>query len=426
MKIPAIRSQIGIWVYYISTLTFKQVSENVLKVDNELHQSKLLSDMLQRSISDNYKGISNYIINQDERFFNALILAVYDGDPKWHEVRLEYDDGEEFYDLGILELTGGEKVFPVDGQHRVEGIKKVMQDHPEMSGEKIPVIFIGHKKDNEGMKRARRMFSTLNRYAKPVSMRDIIALDEDDIIAIVSRDLIDSVHLFSEGKILDSKSKAIPESNATAFTTIITFYECNYELLWMMIKDYVIKNNEGKKIQGKTAKIGQFIRLRPDDSEIERFKNICLDFWNSLVKITPEFENYSTSIEPNTEGFRNRRGGNILFRPAALLPFVKAIIRIKESKNISFSEIIHSFPLGILNLNNPIWKNVLWNSDKKTMIMNNQRLTELIIIYSYDYTILTDKENSVIISELKSLKQLNDEYDVISCLNDITGAEDNE
>jgi len=87
MKIPAIRAQIGIWVYYISTLSFDHVSKYVRKVDDELHKSELLREMLQRAITDNYKGIADYIVQQEERFFNALVLAVYDGDPQWNEVR---------------------------------------------------------------------------------------------------------------------------------------------------------------------------------------------------------------------------------------------------------------------------------------------------------------------------------------------------
>jgi len=193
MKIPAIRAQIGTWVYYISTLSFEQVSRYVRKVDDELHKSELLREMLQRAITDNYKGIADYIVQQEERFFNALVLAVYDGDPQWREVRLEYgDDGEAFYDLGILDLRGDEKIFPIDGQHRSESIKKVLNENDGYGNEKIPVIFIGHKKDDDGMKRARRMFSTLNRYAKKVSLRDIIALDEDDVVAIACRELMDN------------------------------------------------------------------------------------------------------------------------------------------------------------------------------------------------------------------------------------------
>ncbi len=81
MKIPAIRAKVGIWVYYVSTLTYAQVNEYVKKVDNELHKSTILREMLQRSITDNYKQIANYITQQEERFFNSLVLAVYDGDP---------------------------------------------------------------------------------------------------------------------------------------------------------------------------------------------------------------------------------------------------------------------------------------------------------------------------------------------------------
>lgn len=112
MKIPAIRAHIGDWVYYIATMRFKDVSKYVKRVDNELHKSDLLKQMLQRSITNNYKSIAHYIETQEERFFNALVLAVYDGVPTWHEVRLEYDDGSEFYNLGVLELSGDEKSFP--------------------------------------------------------------------------------------------------------------------------------------------------------------------------------------------------------------------------------------------------------------------------------------------------------------------------
>ena len=76
MKVPAIKAQIGSWIYYVSTLSFAQVKDYVRRIDDELHKSPLLRDMLQRSITDNYKSIADYIETQDERFFNALILHV--------------------------------------------------------------------------------------------------------------------------------------------------------------------------------------------------------------------------------------------------------------------------------------------------------------------------------------------------------------
>lgn len=86
---------------------------------------------------------------------------------------------------------------------------------------------------------------------------------------------------------VDSKTKAIPESNETAFTTIITFYECNREILWILLKDFEISNSDGKKIRGK-AKITEFIRKRPSDDIIytmimnhqKLVEQLMLYFWD--------------------------------------------------------------------------------------------------------------------------------------------------
>lgn len=416
MKIPAIRAHIGDWVYYIATMRFKDVSEYVKRVDNELHKSDLLKQMLQRSITNNYKSIAHYIETQEERFFNALVLAVYDGVPTWHEVRLEYDDGSEFYNLGVLELNGDEKIFPVDGQHRVEGIKKVISESDKYDDEQIPVIFIGHKTDDAGMQRSRRLFSTLNRYAKPVSMRDIIALDEDDIVAIASRELVDTHPLFSKDRLLDSRTKAIPENNDKAFTTIITFYECNLEILWMLLKDVEVLNPDGGKTKGK-GKIKEFIRRRPNDELILQFEELCASFWNALIDGFGDVYAY-VADEPNAQPYRNRTGGNLLFRPVALLPFVRAAVKVAIQQQKSFDEIFRAFPQELLAIDNVLWRNILWNNDKGTMIVNNQKLTERILLYFWDRSTLTEKEIATMKLDIKTNRQLLDVEDVDALLDD--------
>lgn len=417
MKLPAIRAVIGDWVYYIATMRFKDVSIHVKRVGNELHSSILLKEMLQRSITSNYKNIAHYIETQQERFFNALVLAVYDGQPKWHEVRLQYDTGEDFYDLGVLELTGDEKIFPVDGQHRVEGIKEIVSKSPEYDDEQIPVIFIGHKTDAAGMQRSRRLFSTLNRYAKPVSMRDIIALDEDDVVAIASRELIDTHPLFSQGRILDSKNKAIPETNETAFTTIITFYECNYQLLWLMVKNMDVYNANGDRVKGK-SKLKEFIRHRPSDESIATFSGICHSFWNALIETFPEMQEYVNG-DPDSRLYRNRDGGHILFRPIALLPFVKATIRVMDNTGSTFLEALSRFPRFLLSIDNPIWRNVLWNIETNTMIVSHKTLIEQILLYYWDQSALSEKQLNSMKLELKAIRQLVDMNDVDDLLESV-------
>ena len=83
IKIPAIRGKIGNTIYYSTTLTFKQISSMVKKVDGELHTANSLKEQIQRSLTDNYIKIKDYILNREDRFFDSLVLAVYDGDPMW-------------------------------------------------------------------------------------------------------------------------------------------------------------------------------------------------------------------------------------------------------------------------------------------------------------------------------------------------------
>src|SRR5699024_5656182 len=111
-------------------------------------------------------------------------------------------DNIETYQMGLLDFPGNHKIFPVDGQHRVEGIKAALLEKPELKDQKIAVIFIGHKNDEAGKQRTRRLFTTLNRYAKPVLLDDIIALDEDDVVAITTRFLLEEYDLFTGKRVV--------------------------------------------------------------------------------------------------------------------------------------------------------------------------------------------------------------------------------
>ncbi|PMY01453.1 DndB, partial [Pseudomonas sp. MPR-R2A5] len=80
--------------------------------------------------------------------------------------------------VGVLHLTGQESLFAVDGQHRVEGIKGALARSGKVSGHELTVILVAHRNTASGLQRTRRLFSTLNRYAKPVTPGEIVALDE--------------------------------------------------------------------------------------------------------------------------------------------------------------------------------------------------------------------------------------------------------
>ncbi|SEF67255.1 DNA sulfur modification protein DndB [Sphingobacterium lactis] len=391
MKIPAIRGYIGDWVYYTTNLTFEQVSQYVSRVDNELHNAKNLNELIQRSITNNFKGIKEYILNQPEVFFNALVLAAYDSYPDWIEVELSYDNNET-YNVGLLDFPDKHKIFPIDGQHRVEGIKAAIIAKPELKNMQIPTIFVGHRNDEEGLKRTRRLFSTLNRYAKPVLMDDIIALDEDDSIAIVTRDLIENHSLFAGNRISKTHNKAIPPEDRHAFTSIISLYECNREILRSFRLILKFKN---PSVRDK-VRLQDYLKYRPTDEELAQFKTFTFDFWNSLVN---NYENINEFVKKEIEEdnsaaeYRNQRtGGNLLFRPIGLLPFVKAVNRITHTTKTPIEDVIKKFEEQSFTLNTKPWKNLIWDDVSKTMIMGNKNIIELVLIYKYDQNLLKSSE----------------------------------
>ena len=258
--IPALRAHMGDWVYYVTFLRMDQIADRI-HLAQEIHSSEVLKDMIQRQITNRSAQISEYLLSQPQRFFNALIVGVYGGAPEWYELAIgknpQFDadalpkalDGV----LGFLRLNGTEILFAIDGQHRVQGIKQALEKNEELKREEVSVIFVAHRNDQSGMERTRRLFSTLNRYAKPVSKSEIIALDEDDIIAITTRELVEKHPLFQE-KISLAKTKAVAVKDNRSFTTIITLYDV-LEILF--------------RKKGRAWK--EFKRHRPDDAIIAEF-----------------------------------------------------------------------------------------------------------------------------------------------------------
>lgn len=392
-KIPVIQATIGTWTYYTGVLSFEEISQYVSPINDELHKSRSLSDAIQRSITDNYIAIKEYILNQDERFFNAIVLAIYDGNPNWIEVELEME-GESFYNLGFLSLTGEEKIFPVDGQHRVAGIKAALAEDENLKNEKVPVIFIGHKKTDDGMKKTRRLFSTLNRYAKPVSPKDIVALDEDDIVAITTRHLVENHHLFEKERVVFSLQKGINSSNKKAFTSLITLSDCVDELFKYYFLYY--KKTDDFKIylekyfpDKKSIGVKAYKRFRPSDETIESFESFVMNYWDEVSKLT-DIQNYlhNSSEEPAAEYRRKENGGNILFRPIGILPFVQATVSnaklhdYADLDNIEFETVIQDFSNISLSLNQKPWVHIAWDPNTQTMkTTGNRKLIKLLFLY---------------------------------------------
>lgn len=137
---------------------------------------------------------------QTDKYVNNLTIAVYGGTPEWLPIGLsgstllELDEEhdaqhwEQFgKSFGVIKLTGKEVLFVLDGQHRVMGFREAVKKDKTLLDQEIAVTLVAHENDAAGRKRTRRLFTTINRYAKPVSLGETILLDEDDVSAILAR-----------------------------------------------------------------------------------------------------------------------------------------------------------------------------------------------------------------------------------------------
>ena len=414
-NIPAIKGQIGNTIYYIANLTFSQIATMVSRVNDELHTANSIKELIQRSLSDNYIKIKDYIIKREDHFFDSLVLAVYDGDPQWREIRYEID-GHTYPNIGLLELNGEEKIFPVDGQHRVEGIKKALECKPEIADETIGVVLIGHKNTAEGRERSRRIFSTLNRYVKPVRLGDIIALDEDDTVAIVTRNMLETYPLFTGNRIKATNNKAIPANDKMAFTSLMTLYACHTTLF-----NTFISIRDGRKYT--QSQLNEYLKFRPSDDVLEAFECFLIEFWDLMRNVFPEFNEFINSTSPATAAAEMRSsesGGNIFFRPIGLQPFVEAVAKIRLEKMTEFIEILHRFEHMERIVSHSPWNKILWNPMTHKMVMRNQALVKYLLLYLYDNTILSEADMKKMMAKYAAIFDIDTEEEALNQINNLS------
>lgn len=413
LYLPALKGQIGDWNYYITLMKFKDIGTRI-KYAEEIYKSSKLNELLQREVlGKRAKDIAEYLLNQEQRFLNSITVGVFGGKPKWMEFKIDNkkDDQPESIPLkeegifGYLKFSGEELLFAIDGQHRVAGIRNALalNNTQKFIDEEVSVIFIGHERTTEGAERTRRLFTTLNRYAKPVSLKHIIALDEDDIIAICTRELIEKHRLFLNDNISLSTGSSISPKDYKCFTNIVTLYKCNDLLLSAFFK------MESKKWK-------DFKRVRPTDADIENAKKYIDNFWSLLIKNFPIIDEYLSTKEHHKNNFRyrNENGGNILFRPIGLLTYIKAIYYCLKAE-WKLNDILAKLYRINQELNEIPWKGVLWEPISKRMNVRdaNQKLSLRLILYMIHYDIGKIKRTSIKLKE-EYASILNKEQDEVT------------
>jgi DNA sulfur modification protein DndB len=378
LTLPALRGVIGSWVYYSSLVNLEEIAKRVQFAD-EIHKSKQLSGMIQRKLQSTRSAqIASYIRTQPERFFNSLVVATYGGKPDWHAITSVNSKGsaselsnvseEVLESVGFLTFHGDEKLFALDGQHRLAGIKKAVQEGlPDDHADEVSVIFVAHKVTPQGLEKTRRLFTTLNKTARPVSKGDIIALDEDDVMAICVRKLIEDTDYFSEKKIAFVASNNMPSTNFDSITTIGNLYD---------ILAILFSESES----GLKKKKVDLQRSRPADDELNAYFELAKSYVSLLSKNFAEFQSFLSSASPSTIVAKHRgaHGGKVIFRPVGLDMLTRVVAKL--TKTMSLEEAVKRASKLPRDLTSAPFATLLWNTTTQTIgNSNNVTLREVLM-----------------------------------------------
>ena len=301
---PAIKARMGRWQYYTVKMSMRELADNV-KFASDIYDDRTLDDAIQRVLNESRvkKDLVTYLIRQKDRFFSSVVVAALHGNPKWYPVTMEDDERFSLFrddtrlndTFGVLSFDGTQDYYALDGQHRLAAIKALVDPNSDVSpdapsgfkDEEISVIVVVQSEmdtDEEFLKRYRRLFGNLNRYAKPTDPVTNIIMDEDDAFAILTRRLITEHDFFSysgkqreSARIKTQKGKNL-RSTDSYFTSLETLYAVNITLLSTRER----KNN-GWNVEGE-RNYKEFAKYRPDEETLDSLFDELKLYWDVLIE----------------------------------------------------------------------------------------------------------------------------------------------
>jgi DNA sulfur modification protein DndB len=378
---PAIKAKMGSWDYFMVKMSMRELSENV-DFATDVYDDHTLSEAIQRVLNESRAktSIASYLVKQKDRFFSSIVVAALDGNPNWYPVTMEDDprfalfkgDKRLSESFGVLSFDGTQNYYALDGQHRLKAIKSLVDPTSEMSfqappdfkNEEVSVIVVvprAAEDMKEFMRRYRRLFGNLNRYAKAMDPVTNIIMDEDDSFAIITRDLISEHEFFKwtgrqreSARIKTEGGKNIKKTDSY-FTSLETLYNMNIELL-----SSVKRRGNGWDSDG--VQKDDFRRFRPSDDVIEALYLELQNYWDGLLKTLPVLRNKPVDMRDHNATADSATEDSIFFWPIGqqiLVEVARKLLDRQQDPDIPTPKSIEKALHPLKNINHN-FKDVPW------------------------------------------------------------------
>lgn len=375
--VPAMRGRLGTTEYFIVTMKAKRVAEK-MKTATEIDgwEELSLDEKYQREINLNRvkKEIAPYFADNKDRFTGSLIVAMQNSENNEYEPVKEVIKANSFSgshksaadNLGFLTFSDEEVFIPIDGQHRAKALQYAISGrdekndtlpfHPDASlAQEDVVVMLVKFNSTEEKQKARRIFNKVNRYAKQPSKAETLIIDDDDVVAVLTRRMTRKDDGFLTGDLVEISGNTLPAKSG-AFTTLATLYEINKEIL----------QKRGH------SDISQSQRPTPEEENI--YWRELLGTWEFLIENFDEFN--AALLNQSDEGDETRRQMRqtcLALKPIGQRVLLRAFLDNTESRqdgqNPDFDRDTAISRLNAVDwtLSNPIWLNILTRDESRVM-----------------------------------------------------------
>lgn len=362
-----------------------------IKPSHEIREARALEDFLQRALKPRVEKIAEYLSRRDSRFFNSIIVGVFDALPSWAEFDLkkatekigQLDLSEVKESVGLLIFSGSEKMFAIDGQHRVEGIKLChSKNHERVDTDQFPVIFVAHLDTPTGKERTRRLFCDINKNAVAVSQGDKVVIDEDDLCAIVTRRVFANYGHFKGGKeiAVTERKEVLEKDGKDRFTSLLALYTVTKKLKRLFHK---------KPRTADTA---------PEN--VARLQDIVTAFFDYAVDHETSLNKYFT-LKRTTLAEERKNNRNLFFRPIGLEILARLYAHFFAINSL------HKLTLGLerVEFRNPggIFDGILWTGGK--ILAGAKEKSAAVDLCLYILGELHGKEKQGLLTRLREIKK---------------------
>jgi len=236
----------------------------------------------------------------------------------------------------------------------------LLKPSSDLAKEDVTVILIDYDQ-----KKARKIFTKVNRYAKATTTGQNLVTDDDDIIAVLSREIANDVKLIGPD-LVKYRNNTLGERDGY-FTTLAALADCN---------DTIITTNfGGERIERD--------RL-PDQAQIALYRDKVRETWEFLLDNIELFSDALSDKDETGNGKRREiREDYLLGKPVPQVCLVKAFVRLTnlETNKLSPKQAAKNLNAIPWSKDERFWDGLFLKGGKKTILTKNAKLVTDIICY---------------------------------------------